>query len=653
MDSIYFGYQNRNQDLVNYLEKLYQDQLKLYQELDQLVTDKVKTLFEKEKAETAEIYQRELEEFNLLEKQRVTFQIEEERLEKEIKHLEKEEEELENLKIHQLSLSTEIDSEIEVLKEENQSLLKKLKSSQKEKQNLQHEKRELNDKYNQSIRQLKTHQKGDLLALEERQNYLLDKKRALDSDYNDFQDKWDLYLEKVDDKREEISETISILEEELKNKNLRQQLERRKAAQKNRAWLEEVKRNKKQIKTWLTENQKVEIDIQIIKEHQSEWLLNKKREFQIEIDEKQADAQDLEHQIKETKKEMTNLGSLISDLEDKVQNGRKDLEGSIKHHRLSLSQLLQKKMTLEDKYNLSLLDLNRLQKNCQEEINSDPFKDELRILETRIERNLLSIQKIKKREAIAVQRNKAYLKEMREHLSNLRNDIKKNYAELEKVNKMASNQETRHQEEDQLYKEKYDKYYQSLNHQTEYQEGILEQHQKDLEKIQTELDADLETVDFSLWDCQDEIDNTRQKSSQTLQKVDQLEYKRNHLGKKEDLTQKEVRMKKKDLEKEKLKLGNLQILWQSDLSAYQDKLKELEEDKQDFQVKTLEKVQDLFKVRNEAEKELRSLQGELEIVKYDLKKSFDERVNLQRKINQEIQNQKIEFSSEINSEINL
>jgi len=636
MESIYTEYQNRNQNLLKYLEKSYQEQLKVYQELDPLVSEQIQGLFKKEKVEMVSIYQQQMEEFNLLDHQRITFETEETRVSKEIEILESQEEHLNNEIVYQLSLSTEINDQIEVLKEENSGLLRSIQTKQKEKQVILREKQDESKKISAIVLNLKTTQKGENLINQERLDYLQKSKDQIDFDYTLFKDNWKKYQEKVHDREEDIVEMIAILEEELKNKNLKQQLERRKAAALDRRWLEEVKRNKKQIKLWLAENQQNHIRLNILKGQQSNWLINIKREHQISLDEMQRDSQEIETQLFELKNQIKIEEQTIEDLEQKVSKGQDHLVGTIRHHRQNLGASEQKKMILEDSYRQSLISLNRLYHQCQEESESDPFQDEIKKISIRNERNLLSIEKIKKREMISIQQNKIYINGLKSHLNEIRGNIKNYYQEVDKIKKMAANQEIRADEEDLLYQEKYNKHYQKILEQNEHADGLEKNYLEEIQKLKNRLDRNEETYQFSHWDCQTQIDKLRQGSNKLLRKADQLELKRNTLGFTEEKTKKDVQKRKEDLHQEKTKLGNLLIMWQKDLDSYQTKLTDLEEDRQDFQIETLQKVQELFKIKNTAEKELRLLQGELELTQHDLKKTFDERIDLQRRINLEI-----------------
>jgi chromosome segregation ATPase len=483
---------------------------------------------------------------------------------------------------------------------------------------------------------LKTKHKGELLVTEERSKHLDNTKKDLDNDYLHFQSQWDLYLEKVNDNRNAISEMISILEEELKNKNMKQQLDRKKTVTLNRKWIEESKRNKTQTLVWLEENKKIQENLQILKSQEEQWLVTLKNNHNTLINELQTNLKTLEEQLKDKKNVIQNTKDLIENLENKNNSNSNIHEATIKHNRKILGELVQEKVLIDDAYNVALLDLNKFYKKTEEEIQSNPFLAEIKKYKTRIERNLLSSEKIKKREAIIINQNKLYLRDMRSHLEKLRENIEDNYLQLDKLNKTFLNQENRHQGEQLMYQKKFDKYYQSLNEENQYLDGLTSFQQKEIEELKDAHDSSVETIDFSLWDYQNQIDNIRLQSNTILQKIDQLNYKRNNLGHHEEITQKNIQKKKQDLQLELVKLNNLVVVWQNDLNTYQEKLKKLENDKQDFQVETLEKVQHFFKIRNNAEKELRLLQYELEVTQHDLKKSFDNRVNLMRIVNQEI-----------------
>jgi len=610
MESVYEEYQNRNQYLIEYLEKSYQDQLIKYNNLDKLI-------HEKEKENEIQ----ELRDLNFFERQR-SFYFEETQLNSKIKSLETEEINLENSRLHQLSLSSHIDSQIDDLYKENQNIILQIKNIHNLKQNFQIKKKKYFEQFSNQLTKLKTKHKGELLVTEERAKHLNNIKNDLDTDYLNFQSQWNLYLEKVNDRKEEISEMISILEEELKNKNMKQQLERKKTVTLNRKWLEESKRNKTQTQLWLQENNTIQENILILKSQEEQWLLNLKNNNNLSINELQTNLNNLEQQLK-------NKNIRIQNTKDLIEN-KTNLNINLNDYRKTLGELVQEKVLIDDAYNIALLDLNKFYKQSEETLKSNPFAIEIKKHQDKINKNLLSIEKIKKRETIIINQNKLYLKTMRSHLEKIRDDIKGNYLELEKLNKTFINQEKRHTEELSIYQNKFNKYYQSYNQDNQYLEDLSQQQQKEIDELKNLHNISIETIDFSIWDCQDQIDNLRLKSNTILLEIDQLNYRKTNLGYNEKIALENVQKEKQTLS---LTLTNLQ----NDFNKYHENIQFIIDNKPDFQIETYNEIQNLLKIKNDVEKELKLLYFEIESAKSDIRKSFDYQVSLRKIINQEIQ----------------
>jgi chromosome segregation protein len=584
MEYVYKTYLNNNKFLIDHLEKSYQNHLIKYQELDNLILEKTNTS--------------ELESFNLTESHRI-------HTNNEIKDLEKKEKELENLKTYQLSLANEISVQISDLQKENQDLMIQMRSLQNQKQNLQSEKKKLFELFTDQLTKLKTKHKGELLITDERSKYLSNTKKDLDSDFINFQSQWEMYLEKVNDKKEDISEMISILEEELKNKNLKQQLERKKTVALNRKWIEESRKNKLQIKLWSDENQKLNDQILILKSQETSWLSTLK-------DKHDTLQKELQHNLIDLETKLKNKNTLILNAKGLIETSNK--QAVIEHNRKIITDLHEEKVLLDDAYNIALQDLNRFYKTSDEEIKNNPFIPEIKKYQDKINKNLLSTEKIKKRETIIINQNKLYLKSMKSHLETIRTDIKDNYLQLDKINKTFINQEKRHQEEQVIYQNKFNTYYQNFNEENQYLDILTLQQQKEIDELKSLHNISIETTDFTIWDFQDQIDSIRIKSNQILLEIDQLNYKKNNLGRNEDLEIKEIQRKKTICLKE--------------LSKYPEN--------PDLINETLLEVRDLLRSKNEIENLLYVSKSEIESMKHKLEKTFENHVSVVSIINKNI-----------------
>ena len=584
MEYVYKTYLNNNKFLIDHLEKSYQNHLIKYQELDNLILEKTNTS--------------ELESFNLTESHRI-------HTNNEIKDLEKKEKELENLKTYQLSLANEISVQISDLQKENQDLMIQMRSLQNQKQNLQSEKKRLFELFTDQLTKLKTKHKGELLITDERSKYLSNTKKDLDNDFINFQSQWEMYLEKVNDKKEDISEMISILEEELKNKNLKQQLERKKTVALNRKWIEESRKNKLQIKLWSDENQKLNDQILILKSQETSWLSTLK-------DKHDTLQKELQHNLIDLETKLKNKNTLILNAKSLIETSNK--QAVIEHNRKIITDLHEEKVLLDDAYNIALQDLNRFYKTSDEEIKNNPFIPEIKKYQDKINKNLLSTEKIKKRETIIINQNKLYLKSMKSHLETIRTDIKDNYLQLDKINKTFINQEKRHQEEQVIYQNKFNTYYQNLNEENQYLDILTLQQQKEIDELKSLHNISIETTDFTIWDFQDQIDSIRIKSNQILLESDQLNYKKNNLGRNEDLEIKEIQRKKTICLKE--------------LSKYPEN--------PDLINETLLEVRDLLRAKNEIENLLYVSKSEIESMKHKLEKTFENHVSVVSIINKNI-----------------
>ena len=110
------------------------------------------------------------------------------------------------------------------------------------------QKNKLNQSQQNDILKIKIDLKANQLSGLEREDYLKNELLKKQEDYKNFLKRWDESLEILNNKKDDILETISVLNDILSEQVIDKQFERRKLSDFSKQWFSEKKKNNKYIK---------------------------------------------------------------------------------------------------------------------------------------------------------------------------------------------------------------------------------------------------------------------------------------------------------------------------------------------------------------------------------------------------------------------
>jgi hypothetical protein len=428
--------ENSYYDIINKINKLKNDEKNELEKLDNLINHHI--------------------EINNGKKRKLDEDLENNQIE--ISNLEYEEKEYNNLILNGLD-DKQLLEEIARIDENNNNYSKKIKELQKDKTELDNSKKDIYQNHQKDLFNLKVQLKSYLLSHTEKERYIKDNLIQTTEKYNLFTNKWNEYKILIENKKEDVKETIEILKENLSNRNFDKMVERRMVDRQTSKWIKDKRNNKLLIKKLTEETNKLKEEYTILFNKQNEWISNKNNE--------------LKNLIEKVKEIVNGLFQELKNLEDcilKKENEQKIIENNISNNsnnsnsnnsngkieyendrwliRQALGDLYARKNIINDKYHNSLIELNKLRDDLKKVLNNDPFKLEIQKINNHITRNNLMMKNVKEKELYAIKRNKTTTKEKKNKLLNTRLEINQCNQEIEKILFDYSIQEKRYLEED-------------------------------------------------------------------------------------------------------------------------------------------------------------------------------------------------------------
>lgn len=629
-------YLRTNDHLLDYLKKSYQEQFQSYHELCKMIEIQIRDLFAKEKYEIDALEDKESQEFTYLEEQRLNFEKEEKRIQNEIEKIKKDEENIDQIVLDQLNQETLLQEEIDQIDNDNKEVLKEIKELRNKKRFLDDQSSKVQKDYQEKLFELKTQFKSYDLARQEQEKYLRDKEEKLDSNYSNFKRRWDQYQLEYQNTKNDLEETIETLRETLNNNNSFDQLERRKTSQLGIQWITEKRKHKEQINKWNQEINKLEVEKKILLNDQQKWIEELKKEHLINTEESKDLIKDLENQLTEKKKNISEVEDKIQEIDQKVKNGRKDLEGSLWKLRNDLANLNKEKVIIYDQYQYSIIELDDLINTYRHQSDNDPFKLEIEKNQKEINKRINGIDKIKKMEKVAVYRNKIYHKKIKERTHQIRQDIKDKNNNLNQIEQQYKNQEERYQEEDIFYQKKIKDLQQEIDDHIKYSESLEIQNQIDTQQALDKFQTESRQIEKSIYQNTTMINNLKNKSNTLLENKDQLLRKKEELDLNGNKIKERMDKRRKSLIKEQQELGQLVIIWQDDFNKYQKNIEELRKEVKKLQMETAVKIQELYQIRGNAEKELKELEREIDISEGKIRDDYRELISRRQKLHHDL-----------------
>jgi hypothetical protein len=660
-----------NYILLESLKKRYNEELETYQQLSSLINTKIHIL------KNNEIYQIKIldeEKSKLLfdiEKEKETIENNQNKIFFILKDINESENYLENNKPENINLDA-------LRKDLNKSVSEintNIRDKQNIKKNYELEKNKLSQLQQNEILKIKIDLKANQLSGQERENYYKSELSKLQEDYQNFIKRWDITIEANKDKKEEINETIDILNETLSEQLLDKQVERRKLSEFSKQWFVEKKKNKSYVKSLEEQINGHTNEKDILINNQNNWHSDVKNENTILIDEIKDIILSQESELNHIDTEISKIESNILDVDKKIQilnvninkkqiNDLNQIKWSLK---ISLGDLNQKRNILNDKYQYSLIDLNNATKKLNNLINNDPFKLEIKKLSNLVDKKSILINQIKKREKIIIEQDKKYLLENKDKFKKIKFEINKLNEKINSIDIDLKTINERFIEEKGFIMSKINSKEEELKDHYKYMNKFSEKAEYDINTITEKYKVSFDEINYLINKNIDDINEMKSQITLLNSNYNEILQKNNQSIDLYKRKTSELVKKKNLLSNNETILNDLKNKFSIKQKFYNDYMVEHESKVNEIKLNTLESIQKLHKSINSNELELKMLKNQIknlektvieDYIKYtsQIILSFDsedkkEIENDLEKFENFIENG-INFEDEIGSEIN-
>ncbi len=583
------------------LKKKYSTQKELFDELSLLIDKKIKYLYDEENIQLSKLERNKDDKLEEVNKLKSKIERDEERIAIEFQRILNDEKEFENNIINPPNLD-EIKKNIQV---ENQSIMDDIKVKQKYNTILNTQRQEILQSQQNDLLKIKVQLKSNLLTGEEREKYLKEKIKTLENDYTSFITKCNQYLENCHDKKSDINETIEILREDINNKSINKKLERTKLSNFNKEFLKDKRQNKKYVMKASTETGNMIEEKEILLTNQSRWREEKRNihdkslnELKIVINHSETIIKELEIDISKTEYNL----NLKTNTDDDIKWGL----------RRQLGELKQKLMLEKDTYQSSLIELNNLQTRFLKEIENDPFKNEIKKLGMKIDKNQITINKIKSHETSMIEKDKQEHIENKNRLQKNRLEIKNLSDELEGLELDIKIFEVRFEEDKKIREDKLNTFKNELIEHHKYIEQFKQQSRNDTNDIIQSYKTKISDHELLIKQNTDEITTLKNKSTTILKNFDILMKKCNQDKDAQQKMRLDFQKRKNKLELEKKQLNDTISRYETSTNKFQEYVNnEYVKYFDDIKFNTIQKIQELHKNLNDSESELKKLDLEI------------------------------------------
>lgn len=580
------------------LKKKYDTQKELFEELSRLIDKKIKFLYDDELVEFSKLERTRNDKLDEIDKLKSKIEREETRIALEFDKILNDEKEFEDNLINPPNLD-EIKKNIMC---ENQSIMDDIKIKQKNSNILTSQKQSILQNQQNDLLRIKVQLKSSLLAGQDRENYFKEKISTLEKDYSNFINKWNEYLENYNDKKADITETIELLREEINNKNINKKLERTQLSNFNKEFLKDKRQNKKYVTKTTQETDNIINEKEILLTNQSKWKEEKKQNHFIVLNE-------LKIVINNSESEIKQLESNILKLEQNLKNNiDDDMKWGI---RRNLGELKQNLMIVNETYQSSLIQLNNLQTRFLKEIDNDPFKNEIKKITLKIEKNQSTVNKIRVHETTLIEKDKLDHIENKNRLQKNRLEIKTLSDELESLDLDIKSFEIKFNEDKQLRYNKLDTVKNELSEHYNYIDQLKQQSKNDINDINQLYKIKINEQEQILKQNTDEITQLKNKSTTILRDFDMLTKKCSQDKDMQQKTRNDFQKRKNKLQLEKKNLSDTISRYETINTKYIEYIHEYTKCVGDIKLNTIHKIQELHKNLNETEIELKNLEIEI------------------------------------------
>ena len=502
---------------------------------------------------------------------------------------------------------------------------------------------------------IKVELKSNQLSGKEREVYLKEKINSFETDYQIFISNWNKYVDQSQDKKAEINETITILQDEISSVDFNKKIERDRIANVAKQWNKDKKTNKDFITKLTRDNENLIKEKDIYIKNQHKWVQERKNDYLKSIDEiKQIITQE-ESNMSNIDKELLDTEKNIKDIDKKIYNGSKDLDQIKWGLRKSYGDLMKKRDNTHNIYQSLLIELNNIQLKYDSNLAEDPFKNEIAKISLFIEKNQSKIDKIKKQELSFIESVKIDQIDSKNKLLNLKLEIKTLTDDIESIELDYKNQEIKMNEEKMMRLNKIEKIKSDLKDHYKYMNDFKAQSIVLTNEVIEKYKSNFQNIDYKIKKNNDEIAKLKDESKKLFKNFD-LSYKKyNQDIENEKKNLSSIEKRKNTINLERKSIEDSYTKYQANQRKFETYLIDNEYNINDIKLRTFEDIQEVNKIVNEAELELRNLEHRI----YDLEKILGDKINpltiseLDFISMTEEQNKSIFFSEDIESESDI
>ena len=642
------------------LKKKYQEKHESFVELSNLVSTKIKILNEEKDFKIMKLNSAKNEKLLDLEKQKSKIDKENERIDLDFLQLELDEKALENNKIIPIDF-VKIKQEISL---KNIKIESEIKIKQKDEIELNEIKQSIIKEQDSEVLNVKVELKSNQLSGQERELYLKGRINTFEEKCRETINEWNKYANSLITIKEELLETIQILKDEINDNEINKKLERERISNMAKQWNKEQKTNKNLVTKFTSDNENLAKEIEILKKNQNKWHADKKKEYIISIDEIKHMILDAEVILKNIDLEIGNLENNIKDVDKKILSknytGAKDpnLEEIRWNLRKNLGDLNKKRLVSNDKYQSLLIELNNIQKTFDQDLDKDPFKNEIAKISIILDKNQSKIEKIKKQEHNFIESQKVNQLDGKKKIVSLQIEIKSITEEIEVIDLDYKNQKIRY-DEDMSYKmNKLSTLKEDLKDHYKYMNDFKNQSRIDTNAIIEKYKHRLFEIELKIKKNNDEIALLKNESQKLFKDFDNSVKKYNLDIENERKILLDLQRKRNKLEKEKIGLNESYSKYAILQTKYDKFIIDFDNNINDIKLRTMEEIINVNKILNDSEQEISALDKQIKNLEVSLsdvldsmKVSSEEIINLDTDYIEINEEDIINFSKTIDEEV--
>ncbi len=599
------------------LELYYLEQFNHFNKMKEMINTKLKDINVKESIEINKLEKDKLHKANILENERIKLSLMEQKYNEFKLKIEKDEEDFNNLNIEEEfeKLDQNVKKTLEELDKNQTQIADTIKEKQQEKQDIDSKKSIYYQEYQDQLFNIKINFKATQLAVKERESYLFEKLKLTSQDINNTETEWNNFKLDYQEKKADLEETISVLKEELDNKDSEQKKERHELEKMMVMITQEKQKNKTEINKLLTSNDILEKEKNIYLERQKKWIDKLKFDQSYLIDQFKTKIISIEEEISATNIQLKENEINIEETDKQISNGNNQLEGSRWNLRITQGDLKKKKIDLAEKHQKILILFSDNNKIYNEQFTNDPFKKEINIIDEKIKFNNQLIENIKNKEHSIIVRNKMIQDSFKNKLINLRIEIKNEIDKLEILKHTYISRENKYNNEIEIKTQENNQSEIDIEEHKTYLETLDKNNEIDNQNAKDKYEQNLSEIGVLSREIQRDIDKLRIESYVINRKKDEINrsllIEKNALKKRGDL----LRKNKGLLELEQKKINDMESKIEAEKVKYDNFISYYNKQIEEIKFKYLNECNELYEIRNKNEFDLIELEKNISKIK--------------------------------------